>query len=276
MNENQSLLPRLELLERELRRERQTRGRIAKALVAVLAVGTLVTGVQEARAWGSCPGLLEPYGLKTFCAGNPALASDINGNFQALAKDLEAKVGTVTDANVNVKSNVAVTGTTTLTGKLTANGGAVTGVLTADGVKSGYIAPTATTWQAANTNAVDGAIILNDNNLYKALMIMGRWGSDNWRKILLFHDVTVERSLTVKGKLTVTSTLSGTSDICIGTYDCETLTQKNNSDCGNQKCKDGYVMTGAQFPVSCAGSTNNAARCCRLKLVPTNAYGKCP
>ena len=180
------LQARIDKLEADLVTERQfrhvrehqaarTQTRAVKALVAVIAVGSLVAGVQEARAWGACAGLLEPYGLKTFCAGNPALASDINGNFQALAKDLEAKVGTVTDANVTVKSNLAVTGTTTLTGKLTANGGAaVTGVLTADGVKSGYIAPAATTWQADGGKAVDGAVILNDNNGYKALMTDGQ------------------------------------------------------------------------------------------------------
>ncbi len=116
------LQARIDKLEADLVTERQfrhvreqqaarTQARAVKALVAVIAVGSLVAGVQEARAWGSCAGLLEPYGLKTFCAGNPALASDINGNFQALAKDLEAKVGTVTDPNVTVKSNLAVTGT---------------------------------------------------------------------------------------------------------------------------------------------------------------------
>ena len=105
--------------ERQARQARQARklrdGRIAKALAAVVAVGSLVAGVQEARAWGGCSQFLSGYGLKTFCAGDPALASDINGNFQVLAKDLEAKVGTVTDPNVTVKSNLAVTGTTTLT-----------------------------------------------------------------------------------------------------------------------------------------------------------------
>jgi hypothetical protein len=273
MNENQSLLPRLELLERELRRERQTRGRIAKALVAVLAVGTLVAVVQEARAWGGCNQFLSTYGLKTFCAGDPALAADINSNFQALAKDLEAKVGTVTDANVTVKSNAAVTGTTTLTGKLTATGGAaVTGVLTADGVKSGYIAPAATTWEADSGKAVDGALILNDNNLYKALMIVGRTGSDGLRKVQLYDDVTVNSTLTVNNKLTVNKTLSGTGDICIGTYDCATVTDS----CASAACPAGKVAVSAVMPTSCGGSTNHSLSCCRLKLVAAKTNGTCP
>ena len=126
----EELEARLVLIERQLLGERQARqarklrdGRIAKVLAIVVAVGSLVAGVQEARAWGGCTQFLSSYGLKTFCAGDPALATDINGNFQVLAKDLEAKVGTVTDPNVTVKSNLAVTGTTTVTGKLTANGG---------------------------------------------------------------------------------------------------------------------------------------------------------
>ncbi len=126
-NELQQRVNQLEQLLADTRQglepQRQTRARIAKALVAVLAVGSLVAGVQEARAWGGCNQFLSSYGLTTFCAGDPALATDINGNFQVLAKDLEAKVGTVTDPNVTVKSNLAVTGTTTVTGKLTANGG---------------------------------------------------------------------------------------------------------------------------------------------------------
>ena len=116
-----------------LERQRQTRTRIAKALVAVLAVGSLVAGVQEARAWGGCNQFLSSYGLKTFCAGDPALASDINSNFQVLAKDLEAKVGKISDPKVTISG-----GTATLTGMLTANGGlTVKGDAASSGTVSG-------------------------------------------------------------------------------------------------------------------------------------------
>ena len=61
-----------------LERQRQTRGRIAKALVAA---------VQEVRALGSCVNIL-PDPLKTFCAGDPAKAYDINYNFKTLAASI--------------------------------------------------------------------------------------------------------------------------------------------------------------------------------------------
>jgi hypothetical protein len=130
MNQLQVLEQRIVCLEA---RER-SRLRIAKALVAVVAVGSLVAGVQEARAWGGCNQFLSTYGLKTFCAGDPALATDINSNFQVLAKGLEAKVGKISDAKVTISG-----GTATLTGKLTANGGlTVTGDAASSGTVSGF------------------------------------------------------------------------------------------------------------------------------------------
>ena len=84
-----------------LERQRQTRTQIAKALVAVVAVGSLVAVVQEARAWGGCNQFLSSYGLKTFCAGDPALASDINGNFKTLVDWLEPKLGPLSAGTVS-------------------------------------------------------------------------------------------------------------------------------------------------------------------------------
>ena len=77
---------------RGLERQRQTRGRLAKALVAVVVLGSAAVGVRETLAWGGCTPTL-PSPLKTFCVGDPALASDINGNFQAVVDWLVPMVG---------------------------------------------------------------------------------------------------------------------------------------------------------------------------------------
>ncbi len=118
-------------LDRE-QREARNRARTVKSLIVVIAVGSAVVGVQEARAWGGCTNTLSQWGLKAFCAGDPASAAQVNSNFQTLAMDVEAKVGTIADPNVSVS------GTATVTGKLNANGGlAVKGDAGASGTVSG-------------------------------------------------------------------------------------------------------------------------------------------
>jgi len=128
-----------------LERQRQTRTQIAKALVAVLAVGTLVAGVQEARAWGGCAKTL-PDPLKTFCAGDPALANDINGNFKAVVDWLEPKVGTFGKPG---GSTVAV---------FTGNGAALTD-LSGGEIKTGTVKATALETTVAQSLVPPGTIV---------------------------------------------------------------------------------------------------------------------
>ena len=118
---------------------------IAKALVAVLAVGTLVAGVQEARAWGGCAKTL-PDPLKTFCAGDPALANDINGNFKALVDWLTPKVGAFGNAG---GSSVAV---------FTGSGAALTN-LSGGQITAGTVTTTALAKTVAQSLVPAGTII---------------------------------------------------------------------------------------------------------------------
>ncbi len=113
-----------------LEQQRHTRSSLAKALVAVVVLGSAVVGVRETLAWGGCSQTL-PSPLKTFCAGDPALAADINGNFKAVADWLVPKVGKfgTADAAVFTGSGAALTGLSG--GNITAGSVASTALATA-------------------------------------------------------------------------------------------------------------------------------------------------
>ncbi len=116
-----------------LERQRHTRGRLAKTLVAVVVLGSAVVGVRETLAWGGCSQTL-PSPLKTFCAGDPALAADINGNFKAVVDWLVPKVGAfgtpgASTAAVFTGSGTALTGLSG--GNITAGSVASTALATA-------------------------------------------------------------------------------------------------------------------------------------------------
>ncbi len=168
MNDNQNLLPRLELLERALRRERQTRARLAKALAAVLVLGTGVVGVRETLAWGGCSQTL-PSPLTTFCAGDPASAAQINGNFKAVVDWLEPKVGAFGKPG---GSSVAVfTGSgaalTSLSGSNITAGTVTTTALATTVVQS--LVPPGTIIAYGGKAAPAGWLLCNGANLERAL-----------------------------------------------------------------------------------------------------------
>ena len=142
----ESRLRRMEYAEQ--RRVRQ-RARAVNALVVVIALGSAVVGVRETLAWCGCSQTL-PSPLTAFCAGDPASAAQINGNFKALSDGLvgvQQKVGSAAGANVTVagtetvtglltaKTGLAVTGAATVSNGLTVaqGGAAVTGVLAVTG-----------------------------------------------------------------------------------------------------------------------------------------------
>ena len=126
--------------ERRVREDREARWRAAmrwatRATLASLAVGALIGFVRVAYA-ANCQQTL-PAGLITFCAGDPALAKDINGNFATLVTQLTNKVGAwgSTDATMNnvtmksatVSGSAAVMGNAAVTGSVTAASVTATG-----------------------------------------------------------------------------------------------------------------------------------------------------
>ncbi len=77
---------------------RRRRRRAFAAGVGVATVLTLVVG-RQAFSVGSCSQTL-PFGLVTLCADEPAVASEVNGNFGLLASWLNDKVGPRTSATL--------------------------------------------------------------------------------------------------------------------------------------------------------------------------------
>lgn len=108
----ESLHRKLEVLELA-RALSQRDARVAKAgrvrsVVAALVVLTLSSTVWLTRnAWAATCTQTLPAPMVTFCPDNPALASQVNGNFQQLATWVAAKTGTITDANLTAQAVTA-------------------------------------------------------------------------------------------------------------------------------------------------------------------------
>jgi hypothetical protein len=89
-----------------------------RSVAGVAAVLTLTSSVWLTRnAWAAGCTQTLPAPLVTFCPDDPALASQINGNFQQLATWLQTKTGTLTDGTLS-NANITATGTLTSVGSV--------------------------------------------------------------------------------------------------------------------------------------------------------------
>ena len=125
--------------------------------------------------------------LVVFQPDTPALASQVNANFTQLKTWLEAKVGAVTSSGV--------TATSVTTPSLTATTATVNGTLSA----INYLPPYGD-WSALPGYGAGGAGIVNDNNTYKRLMLVGNSAAGlGARQVQVYDDLTVSRNLKVMG-----------------------------------------------------------------------------
>ncbi|MBX7100230.1 MAG: hypothetical protein K1X89_21115 [Myxococcaceae bacterium] len=92
----------------------RTRRRRLAAVGATLGLAGVAAWCSIAYA-ATCTQTL-PAPLVTFCANNPAVASDINGNFAALVNFVTSKVGAVGNTNVTITGPLVASGSTTFTG----------------------------------------------------------------------------------------------------------------------------------------------------------------
>lgn len=105
----ESLHRKLEVLELARALSQRDAG-VAKAsrvrsVVAALVVLTLSSTVWLTRnAWAATCTQTLPAPMVTFCPDNPAVASQVNGNFQQLVTWITAKTGTITDANLTAQA----------------------------------------------------------------------------------------------------------------------------------------------------------------------------
>lgn len=97
----------VELVEREAAAfadglDARGRPRRAPSVVGVVAAITVVVGVSFAArtAWAQACTQTLPSPMVTFCPDGPALATEVNGNFQQLVTWVEQKVGTVGSATL--------------------------------------------------------------------------------------------------------------------------------------------------------------------------------
>lgn len=98
-----------------------------RALLAAAFITAGALGLVGREAWAATCTQTLPSPLTTFCVDSPAIASQVNGNFQGVLDEVRNKVGAYGSANVVVGNGAAtatltVPGATTLNGALTANG----------------------------------------------------------------------------------------------------------------------------------------------------------
>jgi hypothetical protein len=169
--------------------------------------------------------------LVTFNADQPALASEVNGNFTQLKSWLEAKVGVVSDP-----------------GNITTNGKVIAKVY----------APAYADYAVVSSGITNGGAIVNDNAAWKTLMILGNSTGTGGRAISM-HD-----NVTIYGNLSVTNnTWGSTTQIAETTFFTASTLSPSLSwlDCatGQYVCgigvghmaNDNNYWTGARLSMKC-------------------------
>lgn len=94
------------------------RGTIVAA--AVIVAGAL--GLVSREAWAANCAQTLPSPLTTFCAGEPAKASEMNGNFEGVLTEVRNKVGPYGGSNVLIGGSLAVAGNANLNGNAAITG----------------------------------------------------------------------------------------------------------------------------------------------------------
>lgn len=223
---------------------------IGLSLVLVSTVGW----VDYARSQSTCNQTL-PAPLTTFCAGDPASAAQVNGNFQQLVDWLQAKVGAVGTAGVT---------TPTLTAT---NANAAT--VTATKVVAGGYTPSAASWNSQGTGT-NGAAIYNDTSSFRTLMVVGNNSAGGSRRVGLWDDVTVNGNVSVPSNSWDSASYTGGSAT---SYSSEPTTDgwaRGRQACNNiqsYSCPNGQYVCGIDFWHGCGWSWYDEVtrvRCCAL------------
>ncbi len=82
------------------------RHRVFVAMAVVLFAA--VVPLWASTAWAATCAQTLPAPMVTFCPNNPAVAADVNANFQQLATWVEAKTGTISNTNITAQSITSV------------------------------------------------------------------------------------------------------------------------------------------------------------------------
>jgi guanyl-specific ribonuclease Sa len=151
---------------RAARRARRSMRLVAGLVGAGVLVGSLAALPVLAQA--TCTQTL-PSPLVTLCADAPALASDVNGNFQQLVTWVQQKVGAVGSANVTTTGSLTAASVST-SGTVTAASVTSTGTVTAgDTLTASRVIVTGGTIQSS------GALVSGTNDLGLYNRNAGTW-----------------------------------------------------------------------------------------------------
>ncbi len=163
--------------------------------------------------------------LTVFSPNAPAIASQVNGNFNQLKTWLEQKVGTVGSANITTTGSVAAA-SVAATGEVSAGSLSTTGSLSA----KAYM-PAPANWNAFTLTSSNGAAIINDNVNYKALMVVGNNTANAATRVVKMYD-----NVEVSGVL-----YSRGTPVLIDAYTCE----GQGCCAGGYQTKSGDLNSGA-------------------------------
>ncbi|MBL8939212.1 MAG: hypothetical protein JNM69_31920 [Archangium sp.] len=208
-----------------------------KRWLGAIAGVALVLLTPRVMAAGTCAQTL-PAPLVTFCADEPALASDVNGNFQQLVTWLQQKVGSVGTADLTTTGNINAANINA-TGALRVN---------ATDVNSG----TQVTWnKSGNIGETD----------FVNLKGLGAGGFAYYSGTTVATAVQIA-SISNGGKFRATGGVSGSGRLCFTTVNCA---DEPAFACGGTSfCSAGKVQVGLRDGTGC-GSTN-VITCCNLQL----------
>ncbi len=197
----------------------------------------LVLLTPRVMAAGTCAQTL-PSPLVTLCADEPALASEVNGNFQQLVTWVQQKVGTVGTADL------------TTTGTLNAANINATGSLRVNATDAN--SGTQVAWNRSTNQGETDFVNLRGSGIGGFTFFAGT---------TVANAVQIA-SLSTGGRFRATGGVSGSGRLCFSTVNC--LEEPAFNCGGTSTCPAGKVLVSLRDGTGCGSS--NVITCCNLQL----------
>ena len=238
--------------------------KVFSVAVCSLLLVALTRGVVRA-ANGECP----KEELVCFSSNSPAKASEVNSNFTKVVDWIEQKVGGVGKSTSVGTSDISTVGSVN-SGSINTSGLVKTGALDVGGnMTFSSAAPRYSTWESA-VKGDGGVSIVNDNDIYKELMIVGNNSNANYNGR---RQVGIWDNAIVHGVLDAEDIRSPTNkhEDCVNSNWIDSATKQNADKSQGHSdwfhCPDGRYVAGIRI----LNSTNDnqkvdqiEVRCCAL------------
>ncbi len=223
-----------------------------RVAAGLFGAGLVASGLASLPALAQVCTQTLPSPLATLCADTPALASDVNGNFQQLVTWVQQKVGTVGSPNVTTTGSVSgasVTSTGTVTAGAVTTAGTVTAnrvIVTGANIQSSGAPVTGTTdFGLYNRNAGTWMRFVNANAPFRFYANNGSTGAgqDN-----IFNVETNGSLTTTNGEAEGTALLPPNfcviiprNDACPGNWDAREIKWDTEDSSNSDQGKDGRI-----------------------------------